>query len=103
MESNGKGCINSDYYGCLNMTKIFNSFMTDGARPQRYCRGYESVKIPIPHQRVKWYSACRRLGYPRECIYIIGIKIPFGVILLYVPRICHNKLNKISIITLYLK
>ena len=44
MENNGRGFINRDYNGCLNMKKKFNSFMTDGARPQRYCIGYESVK-----------------------------------------------------------
>jgi len=44
MENNGRGCINRDYNGCLNMKKIFNSFMTDGIRPHKYCRGYELVK-----------------------------------------------------------
>ncbi len=41
MENNGRGCINRDYNGCLNMEKIFNSFMKDGTRPQRYSRGLE--------------------------------------------------------------
>ena len=44
MENNGKGCINRDYNGCLNMKKIFNSFMKDGTRPQRYSRGYDLIK-----------------------------------------------------------
>ena len=44
MENNGKGCISRDYNGCLNIKKIFNSFMKDGTRPQRYCRGYDLIK-----------------------------------------------------------
>lgn len=44
MENNGRGCINRDYNGCLNMKKIFNSFMTDGIRPNRYSRGYDLIK-----------------------------------------------------------
>lgn len=44
MENNGRGCINRDYNGCLNMKKIFNSFMTDGIRPNRYIRGYDLIK-----------------------------------------------------------
>ena len=44
MENNGRVCINRDYNGCLNMKKIFNSFMTDGTRPQRYSRGYDLIK-----------------------------------------------------------
>ena len=44
MENNGKGCINRDYNGCLNIKKIFDSFMRDGTRPQRYCRGYDLTK-----------------------------------------------------------
>jgi len=44
MENNGRGCINRDYNGCLNMKKIFNSFMTDGIRPNRYSRGYNLIK-----------------------------------------------------------
>ena len=44
MENNGRGCINRDYNGCLNMKKIFNLFMTDGIRPNRYSRGYDLIK-----------------------------------------------------------
>jgi len=44
MENNGSGCINRDYNGCLNMKQIFNSFMTNGTRPQRYSRGYDLIK-----------------------------------------------------------
>ena len=58
MENNGRGCINRDYNGCLNMKKIFNSFMKDGTRPQRYCRGYDLIKNTIYLVKgVKWYSA----------------------------------------------
>ena len=44
MENNGRGCINRDYNGCLNMKKIFNSFIQDRIRPNRYCRGYDLIK-----------------------------------------------------------
>jgi hypothetical protein len=43
-----------DKYNCIkvpfnkiirdNDTKIFNSFMTDGIRPNRYSRGYDLIK-----------------------------------------------------------
>ena len=44
MENNWNRCINRDYNGCLNIKKIFDSFMKDGTRPQRYCRGYNLIK-----------------------------------------------------------
>ena len=43
-----KDCINRDYNGCLNIRKIFNSYMKDKPRPQRYCRGYNLEKNTNP-------------------------------------------------------
>lgn len=34
-------CINRDYNGCLNIRKMFHSYIKDGTRPIRYNRGYE--------------------------------------------------------------
>ena len=40
MVNNRVGCINRDKNGCLNMQKIFKSYMETGERPERYRRGY---------------------------------------------------------------
>ena len=44
MENNERGCINRDYNVCLNIKKIFNSFIQDRIRPNTYCRGYDLIK-----------------------------------------------------------
>ena len=41
-------CINRDYNGCLNIRKIFNSYMRDKTRPLRYTRGYELITTTNP-------------------------------------------------------
>ena len=51
MENTRKGCINRDYNGCINIRKLFNSYMKDEPRPQRYCRGYE-IKTTNPCKKV---------------------------------------------------
>ena len=40
MENNRLGCIDRDKNGCLNIKKIFNSYITTGDIPIRYKRGY---------------------------------------------------------------
>ena len=58
MENSRRGCINRDYNGCINMRKLFHSYIKDGKRPLRYQRGVE-LKIkkkdtnPIIHGGVK--------------------------------------------------
>ena len=51
MENTRKGCINRDYNGCINIRKLFNSYMKDKPRPQRYCRAYE-IKTTNPYNKV---------------------------------------------------
>lgn len=41
MENQRKGCINRDKNGCLNIKKIFDSYIKDGTRPLRYQRSYK--------------------------------------------------------------
>ncbi len=48
MENTRKGCINRDYNGCLNIRNIFNSFLKNGTRPPRFCRGYHLIKDANP-------------------------------------------------------
>ena len=51
------------------MKMIFNSFMTDGTRPNRYCRGYELVK------NTNRGSSCGKLGYPMSAFTLSGLKL----------------------------
>ena len=51
MENTRKGCINRDYNGCINIRKIFNSYINNKPRPQQYCRGYE-IKTTNPCKKV---------------------------------------------------
>tara|TARA_B100001013_G_scaffold105337_1_gene60050 strand:- start:4428 stop:6437 length:2010 start_codon:yes stop_codon:yes gene_type:complete len=51
MENTRKGCINRDYNGCINIRKLFNSYINNKPRPQRYCRGYE-IKTANPCKKV---------------------------------------------------
>jgi hypothetical protein len=48
MENSRRGCINRDYNGCINMRKLFHSYMKDGTRPLRYQRGFELKKDTNP-------------------------------------------------------
>jgi hypothetical protein len=41
MENKRLGCINRDYNGCLNIRKIFYSYLNHDTRPERYCRSYK--------------------------------------------------------------
>ena len=45
MENKRLGCIDRDINGCLNIKKLFNSFITTGSIPLRYRRGYTLPKI----------------------------------------------------------
>lgn len=51
MENTRKGCINRDYNGCINIRKLFNCYINNKPRPQRYCRGYE-IKTTNPCRKV---------------------------------------------------
>ena len=46
MENNRLGCIDRDINGCLNIKKLFNSFITTGSIPLRYRRSYTLPTIP---------------------------------------------------------
>jgi len=48
MENNRKGCINRDYNGCLNIRKLFRSYMNYGSIPKRYFIGFEIAKDTTP-------------------------------------------------------
>ena len=39
-------CINRDYNGCLNIRKIFNSYIRNETRPQHYCRDFDYQTLP---------------------------------------------------------
>jgi hypothetical protein len=45
MENQRKGCINRDKNGCLNIKKIFDSYIKDGKRPLRYQRSYKIENV----------------------------------------------------------
>lgn len=55
MENSRRGCINRDYNVCINMRKLFHSYMKDGTRPLRYQKGFELKKDtnPTVHSGVK--------------------------------------------------
>ena len=59
MENTRKGCINRDYNGCINIRKLFNSYINNKPRPQRYCRGYE-IKTANPCKKVSNGSLLER-------------------------------------------
>ena len=59
MENTRKGCINRDYNGCINIRKLFNSYINNKPRPQRYCRGYE-IKTTNPYKKVSNGSRLER-------------------------------------------
>lgn len=44
MENGRTGCINRDVNGCKNIRKLFQTFMKDKSRPNRYCRGVDLTK-----------------------------------------------------------
>ena len=66
-------CINRDYNGCLNIRKIFHSFMTNKTRPERYCRGFDIQKLPIPEKASNGSLLERRKGISSESAFIRNI------------------------------
>ena len=63
-------CINRDYNGCLNIKKIFNSYMKNETRPERYCRGFDYQKLPIPEKVSNGGRLERRKGISSESAFI---------------------------------
>ena len=43
-------CINRDYNGCINIRKIFHSYMKNETRPLRYCRSFDYQKLILPEK-----------------------------------------------------
>jgi len=41
MENKRIGCVNRDKNSCYNIKKIFDSYLTTGKRPEKYCRDYK--------------------------------------------------------------
>ena len=66
-------CINRDYNGCLNIRKIFHSYMKNETRPQRYCRGFDYQKLPIPEKASSGSRLERRKGISSESAFIRNI------------------------------
>ena len=70
-ESNNRiDCINRDYNGCLNIRKIFHSYMKNKTRPERYCRGFDNQKLPIPEKASSGSRLERRKGISSESAFI---------------------------------
>jgi N-acetylmuramoyl-L-alanine amidase len=52
MENNRKGCINRDRNGCINIRKIFNSYLEKNEIPEKYRRETKLLKtIKVPNRR----------------------------------------------------
>jgi hypothetical protein len=52
MENNRKGCINRDRNGCINIRKIFNSYIEKNEIPEKYRRETKLQKpIKVPNRR----------------------------------------------------
>lgn len=66
-------CINRDYNGCLNIRKIFHSYMKNKTRPERYCRGFDIQKLPIPEKASNGSRLERRKGISSESAFIRNI------------------------------
>ncbi len=66
-------CINRDYNGCLNIRKIFYSYMKNETRPQRYCRGFDYQKLPIPEKASSGSRLEMRKGISSESAFIRNI------------------------------
>ena len=70
-ESNNRiDCINRDYNGCLNIRKLFHSYMKNKTRPERYCRGFDNQKLPIPEKASSGSRLERRKGISSESAFI---------------------------------
>ena len=63
-------CINRDYNGCLNIRKIYKSYMNNEDRPQNYCRGFDYQKLPIPEKASSGSRLERRKGISSESAFI---------------------------------
>jgi len=63
-------CINRDYNGCMNIRKIFHSYIKNDTRPERYCRGFDYQKLPIPEKASRGSRLEKKRNILRECIYL---------------------------------
>jgi hypothetical protein len=72
MENSQKGCINRDYNGCINIRKLFNCYINNKSRPERYCRGFE-IKTTNPYKKV---SNSSLLEDKKECVQRVHLHSP---------------------------
>ena len=62
-------CINRDYNGCLNIRKIFHSYINTETRPQRYCRDFDYQTLPLPEKASNGSRLERRKGISSESAF----------------------------------
>jgi hypothetical protein len=66
-------CINRDYNGCMNIRKIFHSYIKNETRPERYCRSFDYQKLPIPEKASNGSRLERRKGISSESAFIRNV------------------------------
>ena len=62
-ESQRLGCINRDKNSCKNIRKLFNFYMQNGKRPERYCR---DVKLDVVRDTTNQQNASTSLTLSNE-------------------------------------
>ena len=63
-------CINRDFNGCMNIRKLFNSYINNKERPERYRRSFDYQKLPIPEKASNGSRLERRKGISSESAFI---------------------------------
>ena len=63
-------CINRDYNGCLNIRKIFHSYIKNETRPLRYCRSFDYQILPLPEKASNGSRLERRKRISSESAFI---------------------------------
>ena len=63
-------CINRDYNGCLNIRKIFHSYIKNETRPLHYCRSFDYQILPLPEKASNGSRLERRHGNSLESAFI---------------------------------
>lgn len=62
-------CINRDYNGCINIRKIFHSYMKNETRPLRYCRSFDYQKLILPEKALSVSRLERRKRISSESAF----------------------------------
>ena len=63
-------CINRDYNGCINIRKIFHSYMKNETRPLHYCRSFDYQKLVLPEKASSGSRLERRKRISSESAFI---------------------------------